>query len=448
MANSSLNINQSNKVYLIDPINPGIVIIFNMKLFRNDSNSTRNGSEKDVERLSNLFRDLDYQVETKLELNSNDMRRCLKEYSNKDYSQVSCFIMFIMSHGEKGTILASDNSSIYLTEFIDPFKTNRSLINKPKLFFVQACRGDQEMLNIESDSTSTNYDRFETDANRVPIEVDFLYSYSTVKGFFSYRNPESGSWFIQTLCDVIEKEKNEHILDILTQVNNLISKKEKAMSTFETTLTKKFYFIQNINQQSENKLLFNNNNKSYGKLDFDNGYYEGKIINNKMHGKGIYYYASGSKYDGDFKDDKMHGKGIYYYASGNKYDGDWKDDKKQGKGIYYYATRDKYDGEFKDDKKQGKGIYYYATGDKYDGDWKDHKMHGKGIYYFANGDKYDGDCKDDKKHGKGIYYFNVPPWKGDKYDGDWKDGKKHGSAYYYTNGKRFEQFWDNGNQIK
>ncbi len=270
MAYSSLNINQSDKVFPIDPINPGFVIIFNMKSFRNNLNKTRDGSEKDVERLSNLFGDLNYQVETKLDLNSNDMRRCLKEYSNKEYSKMSCFIMFIMSHGEKGTICASDNSSIYLTEFIDPFKTNRTLKNKPKLFFVQACRGDQEMPNIESDSTSTNYDRFETDANRVPIEADFLYSYSTVKGFYSYRNPESGSWFIQTLCDVIEKEKNEHILDILTQVNNLMSKKEIIVSTFETTLTKKFYFIQR-----------------YGKLNYANGYYEGELINNKKHGKGI-----------------------------------------------------------------------------------------------------------------------------------------------------------------
>ena len=401
MANSSLNIEQSDKVFPIDPINPGFVIIFNMKRFRNNPNKTRDGSEKDVERLSNLLGDLNYQVETKLDLNSNDMRRCLKEYSNKDYSKISCFIMFIMSHGGKGTICASDNSSIYLTEFIDPFKTNRTLKNKPKLFFVQACRGDQEMPNIESDSNSTNYDRFETDANRVPIEADFLYSYSTVKGFYSYRNPDSGSWFIQTLCDVIEKEKNEHILDILTQVNNLMSKKEIIVSTFETTLTKKFYFIQNINQQSENKLLFNNN-KSYGKLNYSNGYYEGELINNKKHGKGISYYANGDKHDGDYKDDKKHGKGIYYY------------------NVPPFIV-DKYDGDWKDDDKHGKGIYYYADGDKYDGDWKDGNMHGKGIYNYANGDKYDG---------------------------DWKDGNMHGKGIYYTNGKRFEQFWDNGSQIK
>ena len=57
MAYSSLNINQSDKVFPIDPINPGFVIIFNMKSFRNNLNKTRDGSEKDVERLSNLIGD-------------------------------------------------------------------------------------------------------------------------------------------------------------------------------------------------------------------------------------------------------------------------------------------------------------------------------------------------------------------------------------------------------
>ena len=72
-------------------------------------------------------------------------------------------------------------------------------------------------------------------------------------------------------------------------------------------------------------------------------------------------------------------------------------------------------------KRNGKGIYYYNVppfkGDKYDGDWKDGNKHGKGIYYDANGNKYDG---------------------------DWKDDYMHGEVIYYTNGKRFEQIWDNG----
>ena len=93
---------------------------------------------------------------------------------------------------------------------------------------------------IESDFL----EHYETDLNRVPVEADILISYSTVEGFYSYRDPKSGSWYIQTLCDVISEQKNDDILSILTKVNSLMSKKEKEkiVSEFTSRLTKKFYF--------------------------------------------------------------------------------------------------------------------------------------------------------------------------------------------------------------
>ncbi|XP_053204451.1 caspase-3-like [Panonychus citri] len=33
----------------------------------------------------------------------------------------------------------------------------------------------------------------------IPIWADFLISYSTVEGYFSYRNTSSGGWFVQSL---------------------------------------------------------------------------------------------------------------------------------------------------------------------------------------------------------------------------------------------------------
>ena len=134
------SINESEEVYsLNDSIH---VIIFNTKYFRNSSDNKRNGSEKDVERLSIIFRELNYQVETKLDLKSDDVRKCIRDYSQLDYSQVSCLIMFIMSHGDKNKVTAADSNNIYIEEFIDPFKANKSLKNKPKLFLSIICYFD------------------------------------------------------------------------------------------------------------------------------------------------------------------------------------------------------------------------------------------------------------------------------------------------------------------
>lgn len=39
---------------------------------------------------------------------------------------------------------------------------------------------------------------------RLPVEADFLFAYSTIPGFYSWRNTDNGSWYIQALCRLIE----------------------------------------------------------------------------------------------------------------------------------------------------------------------------------------------------------------------------------------------------
>jgi hypothetical protein len=76
-------------------------------------------------------------------------------------------------------------------------------------------------------------------------------------------------------------------------------------------------------------------------------------------------------YDGEWKENKMHGKGILYYASGTPaYDGEWFEDKFEGFGVLYNENPEefnepfdyndfdlveelweRYDGEFRDDNK-------------------------------------------------------------------------------------------------
>lgn len=83
-----------------------------------------------------------------------------------------------------------------LDELLLPFKKyiHPSLIGKPKVFLIQACRGDKlenGLLlpgSVESDDSS---------AQRIPAEADFLYAYSTVPGYYSWRNASRGSWFVE-----------------------------------------------------------------------------------------------------------------------------------------------------------------------------------------------------------------------------------------------------------
>ena len=78
----------------------------------------------------------------------------------------------------------------------------------------------------------------QTDSNvgfasyKVPIHGDFLVSHSTVSDYYSWRNTATGSWFIQSLVYVLEREvKNRDILSILTLVGRRVTREYESVSS-------------------------------------------------------------------------------------------------------------------------------------------------------------------------------------------------------------------------
>ena len=52
--------------------------------------------------------------------------------------------------------------------------------------------------------------------------------------------------------------------------------------------------------------------------------YSGEYKYGKMHGKGVFSFASGKKYVGEYKNGKKHGQGTYTFADGEIVRGIWK----------------------------------------------------------------------------------------------------------------------------
>lgn len=67
----------------------------------------------------------------------------------------------------------------------------------------------------------------ETDSARyytIPTWADFMISYSTVPGYYSWRNTRDGSWFMQSLAEVLLMHGNDlSLLDIMTKVNRKVA---------------------------------------------------------------------------------------------------------------------------------------------------------------------------------------------------------------------------------
>ena len=212
-----------SKTYPIDYSRPGVVIIFNNETFT--KHPKRKGSEKDVSSLLDLFVRLNYDVLTYKNKNAADMRRAIRDYATKDYlSSVGCLLVFIMSHGNNGTIISQDSLEIDLDEFMNPLKTNKSLIGKPKLFFIQACRGGNLMSGIQTDDPFELLRKYHDNNSTLPVGADFLISFATVEGYMSLRDLTEGTWYIQMLCKAIERdERGQDISQVLRCTNRLIS---------------------------------------------------------------------------------------------------------------------------------------------------------------------------------------------------------------------------------
>ena len=217
---------------------------------------TREGALEDMKRVKQLAKNLGYTFEIHRNMKAKQIEVLLDEWSEKDYSSIDAILIFIMSHGNKGTIISADCQDIFLAEFIMSFKSNPTLKDKPKIFFIQACRGDT-VLGLDGDNS---------EELQIPMGADILLAFSSIENYMSVRDSEDGSWYIQTLIDVIENSKNKDINTILTKVNGKIWEKVgkykgkpiKMMPTFNHCLTKLFYFTEpdDINEVNRNVKLF------------------------------------------------------------------------------------------------------------------------------------------------------------------------------------------------
>lgn len=236
----------------------GKCIIINNKNFDKVTGmSIRNGTDKDAEALFKCFRSLGFDVVVYNDCTCAKMQDLLKRAAEEDHTNSACFACILLSHGEEDLIYGKDGR-MPIKDLTGHFRGDRckTLLEKPKLFFVQACRGTEFDDGIQADSGPIS----DTDANprhKIPVEADFLFAYSTVPGYYSWRNPGRGSWFVQALCSVLEKHGKElEIMQILTRVNYSVARhfesqsddprfsEKKQIPCVVSMLTKELYFCK------------------------------------------------------------------------------------------------------------------------------------------------------------------------------------------------------------
>ncbi|XP_061691922.1 caspase-3b isoform X3 [Syngnathoides biaculeatus] len=166
--------------YKMDYPHMGMCLIINNKNFDSSTKmSTRNGTDVDAAFAMKTFSELGYTIKVATDQTVKQMKTLMQSVSKEDHSQSASFVCVLLSHGEEGVIYGTDGFEM-LENLTKPFKGHRcrSLVGKPKLFFIQACRGSEL-----DDGTSIQVDSGEEQSSeRIPVEADFLYAYSTAPG--------------------------------------------------------------------------------------------------------------------------------------------------------------------------------------------------------------------------------------------------------------------------
>jgi len=216
------------KMYNMDHAKRGIALVINIRTYNPNpfKLDERVWSGPDVENLKKTLEYLEFELRLHQDLTANEIRDEIQKIANEDHTNSDCFLCVVMSHGNKDKIVASDSEEISFEEIMAPIKSKcSSLENKPKMFFFQACRGDNEMeaKKQRADSTSSGHeptDHIDDETNnnnnnnkirarkqntQMETESDLLVYYSTIEGQVSSGNVVEGTIFIKNVC----KQLNE-----------------------------------------------------------------------------------------------------------------------------------------------------------------------------------------------------------------------------------------------
>ena len=179
------------------------LIISNKKFSQARINSLdlddRTGSDVDAQMLEDLFAWLKFDVDIYEDKTAYEMYKLLKEFSEYDHSNFDCFVCCILTHGCSKGLYGTDGKTLNIINITQLYCGSDcpTLQNKPKLFFLQCCRGDLQDEGYCSDGLqqkcSPDPQPFEfsfflntmSPRSTDPNEGDFFIGYPTPQGKYN-----------------------------------------------------------------------------------------------------------------------------------------------------------------------------------------------------------------------------------------------------------------------
>ncbi|KAK7111183.1 caspase-3-like isoform X2 [Littorina saxatilis] len=254
--------------YKMDHARRGRAIIINNETFHHDLYlGQRTGTDRDAENMESLLSELGFDITARKNCTAAEMKSMLVEAARESQGDADCFVCVILSHGDDGAVYGTDES-VKVEDLVAPIKACKSLAGKPKLFFIQACRGKfvdggVEVVDSKGKHGQDDEEEMESDevaVQTIPVEADFLMAYSVAQGYYSWRNREQGSWFVQAVVKVVRDNwRRMDLLTMMTRVSHKVAydfesnvpsnrflHMKKQIPCITSMLTKDLYFTPKV----------------------------------------------------------------------------------------------------------------------------------------------------------------------------------------------------------
>ncbi|KAE8300265.1 Caspase-6 [Larimichthys crocea] len=241
----------------------GLALIFNQeRFFWRLGLNERHGTNADRYNLEKRLSELNFEVKSYDNYKQVEVLDKISEAAESDHSDADCFLLVFLSHGENDHVYTYDGK-ICIQDITALFKGDKckSLVGKPKIFILQACRGDKHdnpvtaCDDVDSELKTNEVVMDASAVHTLPAGADFIMCYSVAEGYYSHRETINGSWYVQDLCELIRKHGNSlEFAELLTLVNRKVSMRsvgncndrnaigKKQVPCFASMLTKKLYF--------------------------------------------------------------------------------------------------------------------------------------------------------------------------------------------------------------
>ena len=204
------------------------VIIVNGKFDRNVHNpkmilNDRAGAQADELLFKSTFEYLGYTPEVYRNLKSIQIHDVMKQVSERDHTHYDSLVVCVSTHGNQRAIYGSDSVEVNRAEFYNSVKSCDSLKDKPKLFFIQACR----LPVVTADSPQGQNGEAPPTATPLHPDADMLIANASTPDNAAYISPERGSWFVEALKKNLTDPAliyGRTLAELLAEVNAMVCK--------------------------------------------------------------------------------------------------------------------------------------------------------------------------------------------------------------------------------